>query len=126
MMTVLRGNVRTTPVSAMARSVLSDSGASGSAGGIWRVLATMERREGAWSARLFVAAEVVDHLAVVRELAGRAVGDLAAQLGHVADRRDDRLGVRRSVVAHLDVQRHPVGTLRIVDDEPRLEDLGMA
>ena len=50
-----------------------------------------------------VLAHVVDHLAVVRQLARRAERDFAAQLGDVADRRDDRLGVRRPVVRNFDV-----------------------
>src|SRR5437763_2935346 len=71
-------------------------------------------------------ASVVDDLAVVRQLAGRMKRDLAAKLGDIADRRDDRFGARRLTRGHFDMQRHPVDAVRVVDDETAPHDLRMA
>src|SRR5438046_1754252 len=70
-----------------------------------------------------VLADIVDDLAVVGQLAGGVKRNFAAELGDLADRRNDRLGDRRSVVGHFDVQGHAVDALRIVDDESPPDDL---
>src|SRR5436190_17888856 len=50
---------------------------------------------------------VLNDLAVVRKLAGQVKSDVAAQLGDIAHRRDDGVGVRRFMRTDFDVQRHP-------------------
>ena len=65
------------------------------------------------------------HLAVVRELARSAKCDVAPKLRYVADGRDNRVGGRRRALG-FDVERHPVGTVRIVDHEPGTQYFRMA
>src|SRR6186997_3355673 len=86
--TVFFGNVRTTPVSAIARSVASSSGEKGSCGIGGAV--TVGKVPDGQSRILIDFAPVLDHLAVVGQRAGRVEVHLAAQLGQVPDRRDDR------------------------------------
>src|SRR5688572_27393967 len=70
--------------------------------------------------------QVLDDLAVVRKAAGRDELDLAAQLGDVADRCDDRLGESAGTLARLALQRHAVVAGLALDDEARLQHLGVA
>ena len=62
---------------------------------------------------------VVDDLAVVGKFARIADDHLAAQLGDVANRRDDRFDARCNAGRGLDMQRHLVVAVGIDDDQPR-------
>src|SRR5690242_20573033 len=115
-----------TPVAAIWRSVSGVSGESGSKGvalamGEVRQRANPNTRAAAMLAFVLppssgVFPHVVDHLAVVRELACRMEGDFAAELGHLADRRDDRLRRWRAHAARFHMQRHAIGAFELIDD----------
>src|SRR4026208_2275151 len=98
--TVLRGKARTTPVSAILRSVWSSRGATRSPRTFVPILRCLRLR-------LFQLAEVVDDLAVVRQLVGGTKRDFAAQLRDLANRLDQGIGQRRVHAGNLDVQHHP-------------------
>src|SRR5512143_106503 len=118
---VLLGNVRTTPDAAMCRSTSSGSAKPDDA-----VVSGMPSNRSTRPGQLIVLADVLDDLAVVGQVARGAEGDLAAQLGDLANRRDDRLGVRRSVAGHLHEERHAVVAVGVVDHQPGARHLGVA
>src|SRR5215470_1776110 len=137
------GKLLTTPLAAMARHVSSLRGASASlttatfsmaqkrrflpGNASTRKVARGHRTPGsAAGTGSVVAPRVVDDLAVVGELARRMKPDFAAQLGDVADRSNDGLGMRRCAARDFHVQRHAIDLFWIVDHEPRANDLRMA
>src|SRR3989454_4780362 len=66
---------------------------------------------------------ILDHLAVVRQLAELSERNFAAQLGDTADAVLYRLREScRRHTAHLALQGHAVGSARIVHDKARLQD----
>src|SRR5258706_5366583 len=73
-------------------------------------------RESAKGAKLAVLAPVLDHLAVVRQAARIDELDLAAQLGDVADRGNERFGKAGGALGDLAHERHPVVTGLALDD----------
>src|SRR5262249_34346500 len=69
---------------------------------------------------------VRDHLAVVWQRANVDEFHLAAELGHRAQRRDDRLLQRRGRPGAFGHQRHHILLARARDDEAQAAELGMA
>src|SRR5438046_1747592 len=78
------------------------------------------------SPALVIFFRVLDHLAVVRQLAGLFESNFAAQLGDTADAVGDSIGEAGALSAHFAAQGHAVGSARIVDDEPGFEDFRVA
>src|SRR6267143_651519 len=79
--------------------------------------------EGFHHSFLFVLLRVLDHPAVIRQLAGLPERDFAPQLGDAADAAFYRLRKsRRRRGAYFALQGHAVGSARIVHDQPRLQD----
>src|SRR5690349_7295636 len=95
--TVCLGNVRGTPDAAIVRSTSSRSGAkaiSVSGTGMGSRIPLRFAGHASTGVALLVLSHVVDHLAVVRQLPGRPESDFTSQLRDLANRGDDRLGMR--------------------------------
>src|SRR5882724_7542754 len=79
--------------------------------------------EGFHRSSLFILLRVLDHPAVVRQVAGLSERDFAPQLGDAADAFFYRVRKsRRRSIAYFALQGHAVGSAGIVHDQPRFQD----